>query len=47
MDVRGKLLADDAWVAEDDKTGSLSIEVDIFELIIFERTNNFLSHDAN
>ena len=31
MDVRVKLLADDVWAAEDDTTGSLSIEVDIFD----------------
>ena len=30
MDVRVKLLADDAWAAEDDKTGLLSFGVDIF-----------------
>ena len=30
MDVRVKLLADDVWAAEDDTTGSLSVEVDSF-----------------
>ena len=31
MDVRVKLLADDVWAAEDDKTGFLSVGVDIFD----------------
>ena len=47
MDVRVKLIADDVWAAEDDKTGFLSVEVDSFGLIIFERTTKFLSHGAN
>ena len=47
MDVRVKLLADDVWEAEDYTTGSLSVEVNIFKLIIFERTTNFLAHGAN
>ena len=35
MDVRVELLADDVWAAEDDKTGFLSVEVNIFESAIF------------
>ena len=35
MDVRVELLADDVWAAEDDKTGFLSVGVDISESIIF------------
>ena len=35
--VHVKLLADDVWAAEDDKTGLLSVEVDSFKLIIFEK----------
>ena len=31
MDVHVKLLADDVWAAEDDKTGFFSVEVDIFD----------------
>ena len=31
MDVRAKLLAYDVWTAEDDRTGSLSVEVNIFD----------------
>ena len=30
LDVCGKLLADDIWASEDDKTGLLSFGVDIF-----------------
>ena len=30
MDVPVKLLADDAWAAEDDKTGFLNVGVDCF-----------------
>ena len=33
MDVCVKLLADDVWAAEDDKTGFLSVGVDIFDLL--------------
>ena len=33
MDVHVELLADDEWVAEDDKTGFLSVGVDIFDLL--------------
>ena len=47
MDLRFKLLADDVWSAEDDKTSFLSVEVDSFESIIFEITTNFLAHGAN
>ena len=46
MDVRVKLTADDVGAAEDDKTGFLSVGVDIFESVIFERTTNFLANDA-
>ena len=31
MDIHVELLADDVWAAEDDKTGSLSDEVDSFD----------------
>ena len=31
MDVHVELLADDVWSAEDDNTGFLSVEVDIFD----------------
>ena len=31
MDVGIELLADDVWAAEDDKTGFLSVAVDIFD----------------
>ena len=31
MDVHVELLADDVWAAEDDKTGFLSVGVDIFD----------------
>ena len=33
MDVRVELLADDIWEVEDDKTGFLSVGVDIFDWI--------------
>ena len=33
MDVRVKLLADDVWASEDDKTGFLSVGVDSFNRI--------------
>ena len=36
MDVCVKLLADDAWSAEDDKTGFLSVEVDTFDWIFLK-----------
>ena len=47
IDVRVKLLADDAWIAEDDIIDFLSVGVDSFESNIFEKTTNFLSHGAN
>ena len=31
MDVHVELFVDDVWAAEDDKTGSLSVGVDIFD----------------
>ena len=46
MNVHVKLLADDV-LENDDITGSLSVEVNSFESIIFERMTNFLSHGAN
>ena len=45
--VRVKLVVYDVWFAEDYKTGFLSVGVDIFESIIFERTKKFLAHGAN
>ena len=36
MDVRVELLADDVWSAEDDKTGFLSIGVDIFDQLFLQ-----------
>ena len=47
MDVLVELLAYNVWAAEDDKTGFLSVGVDIFESIIFERTTNLLAHGTN
>ena len=47
LDVPVELLADDAWAAEDYKTGFLSVEVNSFESIIFEKTTNSLAYDAN
>ena len=35
MNVPAKLLADDVWVAEDDKIGVLSVGVDIFDTLYF------------
>ena len=35
MDVGIKLLADDVWADEDDKTGFLSVGVDIFDQLYF------------
>ena len=37
MDVRVKLLADDVWASEDDKTGFLSVGVDSFNRIYLEK----------
>ena len=36
MDVRVKLLADDVWSSEDDKTGFLSVEVDSFDQLFLK-----------
>ena len=33
MDVHVELLSDDVWAAEDDKTGFLSVGMDIFECL--------------
>ena len=41
-----ELLADDVW-SDQEKTGSLSVAVDCFELIVFEITTNFLGHGVN
>ena len=46
IDVCVELFADDVWEAEDDKTGFLSIGVDISESIIFVKTTNFLAYCA-
>ena len=35
MDGVVELLADDVWAAEDDKTGFLSVGVDIFDWLYF------------
>ena len=35
MDVRVKLLADDEWAAEYDKTGFLNVGVNIFDQLYF------------
>ena len=40
MDVLAKLLADDVWSAEDDKTGFLSFGVDIFDRLVL-KNNQF------
>ena len=47
MNVCVELLADDVWAAEDYKTGFLSVGVDIFLSIIFERTTNLFDHGVN
>ena len=36
MDFRVKLLADDVCASEDDKTGFLSVEVDIFDQLFLK-----------
>ena len=42
MDISVKLLADDVWAAEDDKTGSLSVEVGSYnQLYLKERIISF------
>ena len=45
IDVRVKLLADNVWESEDDKTGFLSVGVDRFD-ILFLKMTNFLAHGA-
>ena len=47
IDVRVGLLSDYLWEAEDDKTGFLSVGFNSFELIVFEKTTNFLAHGSN
>ena len=47
MNVRVKLLADNVWVAEVDKTFFLSVGANISESIILVRTINFLAYGAN
>ena len=47
MDVPVELLAYNLWAAENDKTSFLSVEVDIFYPLFFERTTYFLAHGAN
>ena len=42
MDVCVELLADDVWAAEDDKTGFLSVGVDIFDQLYFKERPNSL-----
>ena len=37
IDVRVKLLSDDVWEAEDDKTGFLCVGVDSFDWMFFEK----------
>ena len=37
IDVRVELLVDDVWEAEDDKTGFLSVGVDIFDRLFFHK----------
>ena len=46
MDVRVKLLGDNVWAAEDDKTGFLSVEVNIFNRL-YLKTINILDHGSN
>ena len=47
MDVPVELLADDAWLSEDDKTGFFECWSGLFWLIIFVKTTNILDHDVN
>ena len=42
MDSGIELLADDVWAAEDDKTGFLSVGVDIFDRLYFQEPPIFL-----
>ena len=37
MNVRFKLIADDVWAAEEDKTGFLSVGVDIFDQLYLKK----------
>ena len=37
MDVPVELFADDAWASENDKTGILSVGVDIFDRLFLQR----------
>ena len=46
MKVCVKLLADDVWAAEEDKTGFLSVGVDISDQLYLNMTN-FLAHGDN
>ena len=46
MDVPFELLADDVWSAEYDKTGFLSVGVDIFDQLFLKMTN-VLAHGEN
>ena len=47
MIVRVKLLLYDVREFDEDKSGFLSVGVDIFKSIIFERATNLLSHGYN
>ena len=47
IDVLFKLFADDVWAAEDAKPDFLSVGVDSSKSIVFVKTADFLSHDAN
>ena len=47
MDVRVELLTDDVWASEYDKTGFLSVGVDVFESVIFEIKTDFLDPGEN
>ena len=44
IDVRVKLIADDVWEYEDDKTGFLRVGINIFWSIVFAKTTNSLAH---
>ena len=43
MDVRVKLIADDEWSAKDDKTGFLSVGVDILDRLYLKERPIFLT----
>ena len=47
MIVRIKLLVYDVWSAEEDKTGFLSVEVDIFDQLYLKEQPIFLAHVDN